>query len=360
MCADVCVHDKGDGNPHAHVMLTMRPMEQDGSWGAKSKKEYILDNNGQRIVLKSGAYKTRKVDAVDWNDRARAEEWREGWAEAVNRFLEQNNHAERIDHRSYERQGVEQIPTVHLGVAAFQMERRGIATERGNLNRQIEISNQEIRMLRARINKLEKWLADEPQTAAPNLQDVFAAILSGGEDKTRYRKITDLKTAAKVLAFLQTNGITELSQLQETVSDMRGRFNSVSDKLKKTERRLNTLDEHIRNGENYRKHRAIYQQYQNEKPKKRDAFYQAHASGIILYEAAKKYLDAHLNGHTLPLKAWKSERARLAAEKENLYQNFYRLRDEVREVEVIRYNAERAISTDEQKLTVTKDRGAEL
>ena len=39
MCADVCIHNKSDGNPHAHIMLTLRPFERDGSWGAKSKKE---------------------------------------------------------------------------------------------------------------------------------------------------------------------------------------------------------------------------------------------------------------------------------------------------------------------------------
>ena len=42
MCADIAIHDKQDGNPHAHVMLTMRPIEKDGTWGAKQKKEYIL------------------------------------------------------------------------------------------------------------------------------------------------------------------------------------------------------------------------------------------------------------------------------------------------------------------------------
>jgi len=142
MCADICIHDKNDGNPHAHIMLTMRPMEPDGSWAAKSKKEYLLDENGERIRLKSGAFKTRKINAVNWNDQTRAEEWRAGWADIVNQYLLQNEIAEHIDHRSYERQGVEQIPTVHIGVAAFQMEHRGISTERGDLNRKIQSDNQ--------------------------------------------------------------------------------------------------------------------------------------------------------------------------------------------------------------------------
>jgi ATP-dependent exoDNAse (exonuclease V) alpha subunit len=69
MCADICIHDTKKGNPHAHVMLTMRPIEPDGTWGAKSRKEYILDRNGNRIKLKSGALKTRKICTVDWNEQ---------------------------------------------------------------------------------------------------------------------------------------------------------------------------------------------------------------------------------------------------------------------------------------------------
>ena len=73
MCADFAIHDKQDGNPHAHIMLTMRPLEQSGEWGAKSKKEYLLDKDGQRIKLKNGTFKSRKVDTVDWNSQEKAE-----------------------------------------------------------------------------------------------------------------------------------------------------------------------------------------------------------------------------------------------------------------------------------------------
>ena len=65
MCADIAVHDKSDGNPHAHIMLTMRPLNENGEWGAKSKKEYITDKNGERIKLKNGNFKTKKVDTID-------------------------------------------------------------------------------------------------------------------------------------------------------------------------------------------------------------------------------------------------------------------------------------------------------
>lgn len=183
MCADIAIHDKNDGNPHAHVMLIIRPIEQDGTWGAKQKKEYILDRDGNKIYdPKKRSYKCKSIPATDWNEQTKAEEWRSAWAEICNQELEQNGHAERIDHRSYARQGIDQIPTVHLGVAAFQMEKRGIRTERGNLNREIGVSNQRLRQLKARISKLQNWLKDEAaNTEPPTLADVIQGILSKQE-----------------------------------------------------------------------------------------------------------------------------------------------------------------------------------
>jgi len=129
--------------------------------------------------------------------------------------LEKLNHSERIDHRSYERQGIEQIPTVHLGVAAFQMEKRGIRTERGNLNREIEVTNQRLRQLKARIVKLQNWLKEESEnTAPPTLADVIQGILSRREQtgkSDRYQSIGNLKAAAKMLNFLQENQTMDMA-----------------------------------------------------------------------------------------------------------------------------------------------------
>lgn len=182
MCADICIHDTGGGNPHAHIMLTMRPFTEEKAWGAKQKKDYILDPRGNKIYdPKKRSYKCKSIPATDWNEQTKAEEWRQGWAEICNRFLEQTDHAERIDHRSYERQGIEQIPTVHLGVAAFQMERRGIRTERGNINREIEVSNQKLRQLKARISKLQNWMKEEMENAEPPpLPILFKTYFHGG------------------------------------------------------------------------------------------------------------------------------------------------------------------------------------
>lgn len=147
MCADVVIHDKNDGNPHAHVLLTMRPVGADGSWGQKSKKEYVLDKDGNRIRLKSGAYKSRKIEATDWNDRNNALKWRNDLAARINLQYETKGVDKRIDPRSYEEQGLTTEPTKHLGKDAAELEKRGIETEIGNQNRVIVRKNRIMRTL---------------------------------------------------------------------------------------------------------------------------------------------------------------------------------------------------------------------
>ncbi len=73
MCADICIHDKKDGNPHAHVMLTMRPFNEDKTWGAKQKKDYIIDPHGNKIYdPKKRQYKCKSIPATDWNEQTKA------------------------------------------------------------------------------------------------------------------------------------------------------------------------------------------------------------------------------------------------------------------------------------------------
>ena len=103
MIADFAIHDKGDGNPHAHILLTMRAMDENGKWLPKSRKVYDLDENGERIRLPSGNWKSHKEDTVDWNDQKYGEIWRQGWAAVANRYLEANDRPERLVLRSYER-----------------------------------------------------------------------------------------------------------------------------------------------------------------------------------------------------------------------------------------------------------------
>ena len=140
MCVDWSLHDKGDGNPHAHIMTTMRSITEDGKWAPKSRLVYDLDEQGKRIfqkVNKQGRrqYKSHKEDYNNWNAAERVEEWRVAWAECCNARLADRDH---IDHRSYVRQGIDQIPTVHEGYVARQLEAKQIALQLRTIGEQIK------------------------------------------------------------------------------------------------------------------------------------------------------------------------------------------------------------------------------
>lgn len=167
MCVDVNIHWK-EGNHHAHIMGTTRPIKENGEWGQKEKKAYKLDENGQKIPQidpqtgeqKIGArgrkmWQRETVEANDWNKTEKVEEWRERWAEHCNRYLEKE---QQIDHRSFERQGIERIPTIHEGYVARQMEEKGQTAERCEINRDINAANTQLSALEHQQNLFTRLL----------------------------------------------------------------------------------------------------------------------------------------------------------------------------------------------------------
>lgn len=152
MVADYSIHDTGDGNPHAHILLTTRPIKPDGAWGAKEKKGYALDDKGNRIPQIDPAtgeqklgkrneklWKRETVQANRWNDRSNIDRWREAWAIECNRYLDKE---QQIDHRSHQDRGLEIEPTIHEGYVARKMEREGRSSERIEINRTVQERNQ--------------------------------------------------------------------------------------------------------------------------------------------------------------------------------------------------------------------------
>ena len=171
--------------------------------------------------------------------------WRSKWAELANKYLEQNSIADRIDHRSFERQGTEQIPTVHLGVAASQMERKGITTERGNINREIKARNKILAEIMAKISALKNWLADifkhkEKQPPEQNLIEILQELSKPQKINMQYR-IYNPKKLAEQIQYLQDNKIFTIPQLDETVNSVHDEYDNVRITLKEVEGRLKSF-----------------------------------------------------------------------------------------------------------------------
>jgi len=333
----------------------MRPINEDGSWGSKQKKEYILNENDEKIYdPKKRQYKCRSIPSTDWNDRGKADEWRKAWEDAANAELERLGFESRIDRRTYEEQGIEKVATVHMGVAASQMEQRGIRTDRGNQNREIAVTNQRLRQLKARIAKLQTWLKEEAANAElPNLADIVANILSQrvqAGKSGRYQSISNLKVASKMLNFLQENEIKDMAGLEEKVKSMHRKQYDIRDKLKPIEHRLKTLNEHIAQTDVCLQHKSVCRQYQQLKPKNQAVFAEKHRAEISLFESAERYLKGIMNGKTvLPIKAWKAEQTKLAEQHAKLNKEYVLLKAGVQEVEQMRRGVRDIIRKDERK-----------
>ncbi|WP_201754597.1 MobQ family relaxase [Pseudoflavonifractor sp. 60] len=349
MCADFALHDKGDGNPHAHILLTIRPLKPDGRWGPKCRKVYDLDSKGNRIPDGKGGWKNHREDTTDWNNRDNAEKWRAAWAAYANRALEAAGRPERIDHRSYERQGIDKIPSIHMGVAASQMERKGIQTEKGNVNRQIAADNKLLKELKARITRIYNWTkeqaqAEQPQDGGSLVTRLYEAQAEVNRNKARYRsgRIKALQENAKLLAFLQGNGITSMQELYEKVTAMNKDYYDLRGQIVKAERRLAVLDERLEMCAQYDRCKAVRQKLDKVKPRKREQYQQEHRAELAGFEAAERFLkDLKASGEAITPKAWRAEAARLTMQKDADYQKMRDMRDEIKAVEALRKTADR-------------------
>ncbi len=200
MCADVCIHDTDGHNPHAHIMLTVRPLTtKDGKWQQKTEKEYLCVRGGEERGFTAAEFKAAQVEGWEkqyqykvgrkkvymppsaaeaqglervskhpkstkygrqnpitarWNSEEQLILWRAAWANAVNRCLERSGHEERVDHRSHAERGLDKQPTIHEGVVARALEEKGIISDRCELNRQIKADNALLRELKSLVKKL--------------------------------------------------------------------------------------------------------------------------------------------------------------------------------------------------------------
>ncbi|MCM8651451.1 MobA/MobL family protein [Lactiplantibacillus sp. E932] len=142
MVADVAIHCDHPDNPHAHVMLTNRPFNPDGSWGLKAKTQYIKDENGKQLLTKSGFPKQRKIWLVDWDKREKINEWRHNWATSVNQSLAQKNIPDRISEKSFVDQGIQETPTQHEGINSQRKNRKAFNQQvRAQRNAQAKYHN---------------------------------------------------------------------------------------------------------------------------------------------------------------------------------------------------------------------------
>ena len=307
-----------------------------------------------------GGWKNHREDTTDWNDKGNVEIWRAAWAAYTNRALESAGRPERIDHRSYKRQGIDKIPSVHLGPAASQMEKRGIRTDKGEVNRQIAADNKLLKEIKARITRLYNWSkaeAEKPEGQQPSMIDLWEAQQQLKRPDTRTGKIRALQESAALFSFLQANGIQSMQQLHEKIADMNTRYYDLRREIVKAERRIATLTERGEMWAQYNKYKPIRKQLAKVKPEKRELFEQRHSRELILYDAAARYLkELKDSGEEITPKAWQREIDLLTAQKQVDTIDMKAMREELKTVERLRKAADQLTRQERDK---PRNRGPE-
>jgi len=222
MCADAAIHDTDGHNPHAHILLTVRPLDERGKWQYKTEKEYLCMRNGEERGFTAAEFKSAQNDGWEkqypykvgkkkvymtpsaaeaqeliradkhpkstrygrqnpiserWNSEEQLVSWRVAWADVTNRYLESAGREERIDHRSNAARGLDEIPTIHEGVTVQALERKGIVSDRCEINRQIRADNALLRELKAEIKKLAALVARTVPAIAEGLEKLRSRVL---------------------------------------------------------------------------------------------------------------------------------------------------------------------------------------
>ena len=217
MCADFAIHDTDGHNPHAHILLTVRPLNENGTWQYKTEKEYLCIKDGEekgftasefkdaqkegwekqyrykagkkKVYLTPSAAQEKGYERIDkhpkstrygrqnpiseqWNSEEQLCLWRANWADAVNKMLALNQINAAIDHRSFAAQEITEQPTIHEGYIAQNMEKKGMIADRCEINRRVRADNRILRELKTQIKKLVQAVEKSIPVIAETLEAI--------------------------------------------------------------------------------------------------------------------------------------------------------------------------------------------
>ena len=343
MIADFAVHqpDKGGGiaNPHFHVMCPIRPLNSDGTWGAKQRRVYRADG------------KFDAVPTTDWGKPETLEAWREAWAALCNAKFEEMGLTCRIDHRSYERQGVEQVPTVHEGVAVRQMEAKGVVTDKGEHNRWIRSASSMLRTLGNRIKALVDWLSDARVKLDKPHSPSLAKLLAEYYDErnagawSNKAKVGNLKRLTSAIAYLGENDLHTLADLEARLDSLHSSLDEAKTALDANKKRSKELRELLRYAEIYKHFKPLHDQLCAIRWKsKREQFKAEHGSELKQFYLSRRKLSDGI--HTAE---WQRQLATMERENDAAYAEYKALHSELTKLMGVKYCVDRAMGEREER-----------
>lgn len=310
MIVDFAVH-QGDSasdepeNPHFHVMIPIRPMKENGTWGEKQRREYILDENGDKVLDKKGKPKFMAVSTTGWGSPELLREWRESWAMKVNQTFEKNGICEKIDHRSYADRGMDLIPTIHEGPAVRAMEARGIKTEIGELNREIKFFN----IMKVQLMEIVDWCSAVYNKAVdalnkrqnPTLFDLINETYEKRNKKaqeyvygSKKAERTNFKEYTGLVDYLMSKNIYNMEQLDHRLKELQVKALSYQKDINNRKTDIDKLQTVLDCLADRREHKDVMHKYQGIffKGRKHD-FYEEHKKELNAYRRAERVIHEY-------------------------------------------------------------------
>ncbi len=359
MCADWAIHDsenpKGERNLHAHIMLTLRPLEQDGSWGTKQKKVYILDKDGNKIKNKNGkGWKCTTQQTTDWNSKDNAKMWRANLVKTINAVNEKIGLDEKWEHRTYEEQGVPLIPTIHLGAKASYLERKGVATERGNINRAIMIQNAIIREARAMETEARKVLIelvrqgkklDEAKNEITEMIDTVEARkqrldlpIVSGHYLAMVSNRSDFQKPSIIKSFLSRHNLKSFKEVKLFAKNGESRYVTLNYERIERAKKIDGLSEISKKHIEYLEYKKFYDKSQELSGFAKFRFDRANKDKLEKYHEVRAELVELANGEKLAPKRWAREIDEFTKENVQTEKELALLTTELAITEVIDWN----------------------
>ena len=341
MTVDVAFHEKeteegGTPNPHFHFLCPIRPMNPDGTWGFKQHRVYRLDEDGNRIRDQNGKFLFDAVPTTDWGDPETLEQWRKAWADVCNAKFAEKGLDVRIDHRSYERQGLDLLPTVHEGAAVRAMEKKGIRTEKGEFNRWIRATNAVIRDIKKKIALLFDWIAEaKAELAKPQAPDLVSLLNAYYTQRragaySQKGKVSNLKEMNETFNYLRANGIYSLEDLESRVSEHSAATESLKKTLDGQTARMKEIKQLYDSSAAFQNLKPVYDGLQKIKFEKPRAKYKAeHEAELIQFYAARRKLTGEFPDGKVDMKKLSDEYDELEQAHETTYGEFKAVRDDL-------------------------------
>ena len=372
MVADFAVHqpDKEDGgisNPHFHVMCPIRPIEPNGRWGNKQRREYVLDEHGERVLDEAGNYVFNAVPTTDWGMPETLEAWRQSWADLCNAKFAEKDLDCRIDHRSFARQGVEQIPTQHEGPTVRAMEAKGIRTDKGDLNRFIRKTNALLREAKEKIVALIGWLKDVKAELAkpqPLMLNDLLALHCANRNKGAYSnkvKNANLQRYAEAFGFLQSKNLYTVDDLENAFHAMQDKIDTLKNSASAKQARIKELDELLRMVDYYKSGKPAADKLKSIRfEKSRQKYKSEHDNELRTFYMAERKLKPHFKDGKLPIAAWRREREQLEQEYKNIQTELAPLHADAKKLWAIHYNIYEVQHEQERQNTATRQKKQEI